>query len=224
MYRTTDKKDPESLAQGPVFWLRDCSLHTAWPLWPQLVKPCFVFSCFLPPHSFQQRNKGKRYLQLARAVLDPLQWHRSSGPTAIKEGWQSQAQQTGEELLKSDQVNLINLVKLITMAKNSLWRNDQTDLGQSESTRPDTCLVVWGWVWDKWLEESWSGTKPSICVKWRQGSTFGFTNRLRLCLQGCIQTSMSWLNAFYSLAYRALSRSLESFEMGLLSHETGSRT
>jgi len=50
---------------------------------------------------------------------------------------------------------------------------------------------VCGWVRDEQLEESWSGTKPLIWVKCSQRSTFSFTKKLGLCLQGYIQTDIN---------------------------------
>lgn len=62
-----------------------------------------------------------------------------------------------------------------------------TEQGQTPAWR------VWGWAWDRQLEESLSGTKPLIWVKCSQGSPFSFTKKLGLCLPGCIQTDINVL-------------------------------
>lgn len=104
-------------------WLRAlcfgwcCSSHTAWPL----CAASEILCIFVPPSMQPPQNLKKK-------IAYSWRYFKSKEPAESRQlGW-SQAHRIFEELSQLD------LVKLIYLDKNSLWRTSHNDLGWSERT------------------------------------------------------------------------------------------
>lgn len=202
MCRRTDKKDPESLAQGPVLWLLLFLAYCLTTVCSQWDLVHFCASLYETSPKFEEENSHS-------LLGDSWRHFKAKGPAESRQvGW-SQAHHIFEELLQSD------LVKLIYLVKNSLWRTSHSDLGWSE--RRTGHLLV-GMMLDTGPAAGGELERHQVAPlgEAEPEHTFLSKKKLGLCLWYTFgQTSMSCLDAFYFPALNVFLRSLEAFERSL---------